>query len=375
MSLTVSAECFSVRGFESPVGYPTLEPALMPRLCQLSTSAGYLGLLAISSLVLACAHSSVGSRGNDSDGRDGTAADHGAGKVHSASLTVGGTTREFSYYVPVVGGEEERAIVIYLHGHGDSMGHILGNGLVPSASSKWMDLADREGFIVVYPLGLKGDGRRAKTGWNDCRTDAPGNPDSDDVGLIQGLVDFAANELDGDRRRVYVTGMSNGGHMAMRVAMEMSGSVAAVAPVVALLPRDRGCSPPTQPVPILLMYGTDDPIAPFEGGAMAGGRGHVLSARETVATWVDWNQLGGTTETTFELPDLATSDDSTITVIERDTGSGGSAVIAYEVRGGGHTEPSRSAKLGRLLKRIQGNQNHDIESAEAIWAFFKTRSR
>ncbi len=297
------------------------------------------------------------------------------GRVRRDTLVVNGTTREFSYYVPSGAQGAALPVVVYLHGHGDNMRHILGRGLIASASSKWMDVAERERFLVFYPLGLNGEGRRAKTGWNDCRGDVMGNPRADDVEFVRRLVDFAAEEARGDRSRVYVTGMSNGGHMTMRVGIEMSQVVAAVAPVAALLPTSSQCAQPSRPVPILMMHGTADPLAPFVGGLMAGGRGEVMSARETVQTWLRWNGLANVAETARVLPDTSPSDNSTIIVRARQSSPDGNAVIAYEIRGAGHTEPSRAAKVGRFLKRVLGNQNNDIEMAETIWEFFKTRSR
>ena len=297
------------------------------------------------------------------------------GLVQGESMTVGTLTRDFSYYVPSTKSGKSLPIVIYLHGHGDNMRHILGKGRKYSASAEWMVVAEREGFLVFYPLGMKGPGRRGKTGWNDCRTDAKGNPDCDDVAFVRQIVDYAVQEQKGDRSRVYVTGMSNGGHMTMRVAMEMSEVVAAVAPIAALLPNSSGCNPPSQPVPILMMHGTDDPLAPFEGGSMAGDRGEVMSARETAQRWTRWNKLVDVPETMVALPDTSTEDDSTIISHVREPKPGGNAVIRYEMRGAGHTEPSRKAEMGRLLKRIQGKQNRDIEMAEAVWEFFEPRSR
>ena len=264
-------------------------------------------------------------------------ATHASG-VHRAALTIDSTKREFSCYVPKTLGDSDGdlPIVIYLHGHGDNMRHILGEGRVKSASSVWMTVAEREKFLVLYPLGAKGEGRRAKTGWNDCRTDADGNPDVDDVKFVRQLVDFAAESLGGDRKRVYVTGMSNGGHMTMRVAMQMSDEVAAVAPVAALLPKSSECAPPATPVPILMMNGTKDPLAPFNGGTMAGNRGEVMSARAMEDTWVSWNKLDDVPVQTVSILDRDPDDDSTIVARVRERspdGKNGNAVVAYEIRG------------------------------------------
>jgi polyhydroxybutyrate depolymerase len=326
-------------------------------------------------LLIVCANTSAESSATESQTKAGDAMNTDSRGVHRRTMAVDGTQRDFSYFVPGNSAGTHLPIVIYLHGYGDNMRHILGEGIVTSASSKWMAVAEREGFLVFYPLGLKGDGWRSKAGWNDCRRDAKDNPQVDDVVFIRQLINFAVENLNGDRRRVYVTGMSNGGHMAMRVAMEMSSEVAAVAPIVALLPKASKCSPPSEPVPILMMFGTADPIAPFEGGSMKGGRGEVMSARETVNTWVKWNKLENVPEKTSGVSDKSSSDNSTIMRRTREASPGGIAVIAYEILGGGHTEPSQTAEMNRLLKAAQGNQNNDIEMAVTIWEFFKTRSR
>ena len=314
-------------------------------------------------------------KGDGDTKTDGGTMTNNAKGVHSETIAVDGNKREFSFYVPGKSAGKRLPVVIYLHGHGDSMRHMLGRGLMKSASSEWMDVAERESFLVFYPLGLKGEGRRAKTGWNDCRRDAKGNPQVDDVKFVRELIDFAVEKQNGDRSRVYVTGMSNGGHMTMRVAMEMSSEVAAVAPVVALLPKSNKCSAPTRPVPILMMHGTADPIAPYEGGSMPKGRGEVYSARETAQIWAKWNGLDNVREKTVGVQDRTSSDNSKIVIHTREASTSGNAVIAYEIQGAGHTEPSRDAKMNRLLKRVQGNQNNDIEMAVTIWDFFKTRSR
>ncbi len=336
------------------------------------SSRSPLGLV-LAATVLLVSFACTRSPGSGHGGSSRETADTKRGGVHADSLAVGEEEREFRYFLPESRGDDARAVVIYLHGHGDNMRHILGRGLASSPSSVWMQVAEREGFVVLFPLGAKGPGWSGKTGWNDCRSDAKGNPNGDDIAFLRGLIDYAVTRLHGDRSRVYVTGMSNGGHMAMRAAMEMSAEIAAVAPVAALLPRVSQCSPPSQPVSILMLHGTEDPIAPYAGGPMAGGRGEVLSARATMDTWIRWNGLDDTPETETLLPDQDTRDGSRVLVHARELSPGGVAVVAYELQGAGHTEPSRSQKLGRLLQGIQGKQNHDIEMAEVIWGFFRER--
>lgn len=95
-----------------------------------------------------------------------TAADQ-PGLHEGETLRIDGEQREFSYYVPNGARGKTLPMVVYFHGHGDNMRHMLGKGRMPAPSAKWMETAEREKFLVFYPLGLKGGSN--KTGWNDCR--------------------------------------------------------------------------------------------------------------------------------------------------------------------------------------------------------------
>ena len=73
-------------------------------------------------------------------------------------------------------------LVILLHGHGGSAAQLLGQGHGAAPLAVWLDIADREGLVVMAIDGMQGaDG---KQGWNDCRRDAGSNPHTDDVGLV-----------------------------------------------------------------------------------------------------------------------------------------------------------------------------------------------
>ncbi|MEJ2646674.1 MAG: prolyl oligopeptidase family serine peptidase, partial [Gammaproteobacteria bacterium] len=183
-----------------------------------------------------------------------------------------------------------------------------------------------------------------------------------------------------DKTRIYATGTSNGGNFTYRLAQERTQVFAAVAPVVAAMPETNKCRPPDGPIPILIMNGTADPILPFKGGYVGRrkrdqeARGSVLSARETVQFWVK-HDGADPTPTIEDLPDRDPDDGSRVRVETYANGKDGSEVVFYEVQGGGHTEPSLSQHYGWLYRRIVGPQNHDIEMADAVWAFFQRHHR
>jgi polyhydroxybutyrate depolymerase len=141
--------------------------------------------------------------------------------------------------------------------------------------------ATEHGFAVVWPNGTD---ESWNGGW--CCGDAVANA-VDDVGFLRTLADAVANEIAVDRRRVYVTGISNGGAMSQRVACEAGDVFAAAAPLafpIALLPIET-CAP-ARPIPVLAFQGLTDVLVPYEGG------GPFPSALDSLAHWRDVNGCG-----------------------------------------------------------------------------------
>jgi polyhydroxybutyrate depolymerase len=112
-------------------------------------------------------------------------------------------------------------------------------------SSGWREQADREGLIAVFPTGLRyrvlESGRRV-TKWNDYELATevdleelpPGYPEgspmpANDVGFVDLIMQDLGTELPIDRRRVYMSGFSNGADFAARVAADRAGHVAVAA--------------------------------------------------------------------------------------------------------------------------------------------------
>jgi polyhydroxybutyrate depolymerase len=126
-------------------------------------------------------------------------------------------------------------------------------------TSRFDDLAARSGFVVVYPQGT-GDS------WNAGR--CCGHNSNDDVGFIKALIDKLIGEQNIDPKRVFATGMSNGGFMAQRLACEAADHIAAAASVSGALVIDT-CTP-SRAVSVIEMHGIDDDLVPINGGNVAG---------------------------------------------------------------------------------------------------------
>jgi polyhydroxybutyrate depolymerase len=178
-----------------------------------------------------------------------------------------------------------------------------------------------------------------------------------------------------DRRKIYAVGSSNGGHMALRLAVERSNVFAAVAAIAAAMPADGLPCPPSDPVPVLFMHGTKDPISRWSGGRVAGrGRGETQSVPDSVAWWVRHNRCRAEPEREV-LPDRMKGDRSFVERQRFGFGLDDSEVVLYAIHGGGHTEPSRTERYGASIRVLLGNQNGDIEAAEEAWKFFREKKR
>ena len=285
-----------------------------------------------------------------------------AGKIERGALDHGGHTRSWIAYVPAKPATHP-ALVIALHG---SMG--TGGQARETYGYDFDLLADQQGFIVVYPQGFEGH-------WNDCKARgdyAAKREGIDDVGFLHALVDRLVKDHDADRSRVYVTGVSNGGSMVLRLALQTPDFARAYAAVVSSVPapENMAVTPKNQAVSILLMNGTDDPFNPWRGGDVVlygvwGNRGPVLSAQASIDYFRNLAGLEGAPQVT-QFPDHDPSDGS---VVERSLWSapGKRSVALYTIKGGGHGVPD-PATYGR---RLLGNSNRDIHAANEIWEFFQ----
>ena len=229
-------------------------------------------------------------------------------------------------------------------------------------------LADKDGFLVVYPHGFEDH-------FNGCRLRGPYSAKQqqiDDVGFLRALVERLVEQNNANPAAVFATGISNGGQMAMRLALEAPDLVTAVASVAASLPAaaNMDCVASGKPAAVLLMNGTDDPMNPYAGGTVAlygllGNRGEVLSSQETINYWA---KLAGHSSPPQQrtLADTVSDDNSTVEVYNWEA-PGRKPVQLYAIIGGGHNVPHPQLKLPLIL----GGTNNDIVAAQEIWNFFK----
>lgn len=279
------------------------------------------------------------------------------------TLRIDGVDR---HYTVQTGRTPRAPLVIVLHGNSQQ-------GEDMRTRTAWPALARREGFAVAFPDGLGrgwADGRGA-----DERDRGGPPPGTDDVAFLDALAERLVQQGVADPARIYVAGVSNGGAMAMTLACRQPQRFAAVASaIMAMTEHLAATCRPAQPVPMLILDGTADPLVPFDGSAH-GGRLAIhgaLPAADTVAFWRRANGCAAADGERVALPDRDRGDHSTVTRIASRCPAGAD-VLWYRVDGGGHRLPGTAsdARHPRLVDAVLGPQNHDIDGAEVTWAFFR----
>ena len=284
------------------------------------------------------------------------------GTLQTGSLQYQGHKRSWLAYVPA-SKVAEPALVLVMHGsRGDSL-------QMRTASRYGFDmLAERYGFVVVYPDGYENH-------WNDCRGSAnySANTDNiDDVGFLRALVQQMIDEQGVAPERVFATGLSNGGQMAYRLAMEAPELVAGIAAMAANLPvpANLGCEPSGEAVATLVMNGTADPVNPYDGGLVEifgdTSRGAVMSAQDTAAYWAGLAGYRGEGEHRA-WPQPVADDETSVHSIEW-AAPGKVPVTLLRIEGGGHSVPHPVLSLPRIL----GPTSHQLDGPETIWQFFSS---
>jgi polyhydroxybutyrate depolymerase len=270
-------------------------------------------------------------------------------------MEFGGARRMYLLHVPP-NIARPAPVVLMFHGGG-------GDALSAEMTATWSRLSDEEGFIVVYPEGLERN-------WHDGRLIEP-ETGRDDVAFVAAILDDLMKEHEIDPKRVYSTGISNGGFFSNYLAARLSARIAAIAPVVGGIrePFHREFKP-EHPVSVLLIMGTDDPLVPFEGGPVAKNRGSCLSAAQSARMWHESN--GCRPEPVKdELDDKDRSDGCRVKRSTWSGGKNGTEVVLLTIEGGGHTWPDGGQYLPKALI---GPVCRDLDT-RWIWEWLKAHAR
>lgn len=175
------------------------------------------------------------------------------------TITVGSGIRKTYTYIPV-NVEKSPALVISLHGMNQDPEY-------QQKQTQWNAMADKEGFIVTYPLG------------NNKMWDTNG---TSDVKFVETVINEMINQHHVDKNRIYLSGFSMGSWLGYHCLETLGDQIAAFGPVSGV---DIGKQPKAnRKVPIMHIHGTGDDVFKYTGDPshMAGG---YPSIEEYVKKW------------------------------------------------------------------------------------------
>jgi len=266
--------------------------------------------------------------------------------------------RERRYLISDFSGGKPAPVVFVLHGGG-------GHPENAQKMSQFDIIAAREKFVVIYPGGTGAmPGGRLLT-WNagHCCAYALDNK-IDDVGFIRTIIDQLVSSGRADPKRIYVTGMSNGAMMTHVLARELSGRIAAIAPIVGATFGDEPA--PRGPVAAIIFVGQDDQTVPATGGPLGGAtrRGGRSAEDRNVAPDLDqafyWAKANG-----CAAPVESRDSEGKAVDLRWEKCTSGRPVHFYRVANSGHAWP------GGKAGRAEANQpTPAVNASEMMWRFF-----
>lgn len=273
---------------------------------------------------------------------------------HEHTIKVDAKKRSFLVHVPKKYDGGVLPVVIVFHG-----------GLANARMSRWnarmIQKGDRENFFVVYPHGSSGIGKYLLT-WNAGTCCGPASMKNvDDIAFVRQMIGKLKSDYKVDSSRIYVTGMSNGGMMAYRIACELPELITAAAPVEGCLLSSKGITG-TAPVSIVAFNGTRDHVVEYDGGPSSffGYKIKCPSVKETIKLWVEHDHCN-------TVPVVEGSGD-----VVKETYSGGDAgteVCLYTLRAG-HNWPG-----GRSKMPFQKSMHSKFSATDAMCDFFFKHSK
>ena len=285
----------------------------------------------------------------------------------TVSLPHDGRDRRYLLHVPAhADPTAPRPVVLVLHGAADDA----------VDNREWLgldDLADREGFLAVYPDGTGPFAGRLHM-WNsgDCCGSAQWNG-VDDVGFLLAVLDDVSERTAVDATRVYATGLSNGAMMAYRLAAEASDRIAAIAPVAGS--RTAMLGDGVRPMPVMHVHSVDDGVVPFAGGTTMIFPGLYSiphpSVENVLAAWAQHDRCPSSAEET----DPWSVDDPDRQAVARTIWgpcADGAEIVLWRLRGVGHVWPGTASSFRNWFV---GPATSVIDVREEMWRFFRRFTR
>jgi len=268
---------------------------------------------------------------------------------YNRTIMVQGKSREYVLHVPAAGAGRPRPLVIVLHGGAGSGPNVKG-------FSMYDPVSDQFGFLAAYPSGMRG---LIGGTWNaeECCGLAM-EKKSPDLEFMSALIDELAAGGCVDPKRVYATGISNGGMFANHMACDLSDKIAAIAPISGAM-MDSTCTP-KRPVSVLIYHGTGDKFVPWKGGGDykgAGAKHPFPSVDEFVQIWRKLDRCTDDHHTFYKKGEVSCE--------VYDKCADNAAVGLCRIEGGGHSWPGGKPVLTWYIGKTTKDVGNDV-----MWKFF-----
>ncbi|HCL63744.1 MAG TPA: polyhydroxybutyrate depolymerase [Rhizobium sp.] len=278
---------------------------------------------------------------------------------HQLSMRSGGLDRQAVLFVPAsYSGKVKVPVVFDLHGSNSYPRAQI-------ARSRWDDVADREGFLLVAPQGGL-DGKVEGThAWNVPGVTPGEGPD--DGAFLKDVVETVKDRFCVDPGRIYASGYSGGGRMLSQYICNGYADFTSAGFVMSLRagyplekdgiwqPESQSCHP-AAPVSIIAFWGSKDNINPFAGG---GGAYWQYSGETALRRWAELNDCQG---------DMKVTKGERISSAEFDTCKGGARILSYMITDGSHSWPGRS--VGFAVGGSSDQATREVDAAGRMWSFF-----
>lgn len=265
------------------------------------------------------------------------------------TIDINGTKRSYIVHAPSgIDKDNPAPLLIVLHRFG-------GDAALAKKVFRLDKLADRDKVIVAYPEGDKGM-------WNiaGINSDAKTN----DVEFIDRMISKLKEKYPIDPNQTCLFGRSEGGMMVYQLLSKSKHTFKAAAASNANVPKQMGFTLKS-PVSFLLMNGTEDPLVPYEGGALGNNLGECLSTDASMSIFARTAGCDRPTQTRI----LNSNKEDGVTCLEFACANckDNQKVTLIKAEGGGHAHPG--AKQYKPVAEI-GKVSQDFKTGKFIWGFF-----
>jgi polyhydroxybutyrate depolymerase len=266
-----------------------------------------------------------------------------------------GYERTYSIYTPksYIPSHPMPLVLVF---HGDD-----GSGRSISDVTRFNQLAEQQGFIVVYPDGID----------QKWRLKQKNKKNINDIAFVDNLLNHLHQIRNIDSNKIYATGFSKGGIFTQVLACHLSDKIAAFASVAGSFPveQQEECQP-AAPVSMLMINGTNDKSVHYDGDE-ENEKGALISVPDAVDFWREQNQCPNYPATNAVFIPEKQSSNSKVKTYAYSNCKDGSEILHLAVVNGGHLWYGGASHDESINKF---NKNLGLNSTQIIWYFFQHHS-